>query len=327
MEHSTSSIEALLEAQKDYWQKLTSGQTTQSPEEWSEFLSHTQKNMTNEAPAQFSQLLDILGAQAKNFTQYGEDLLKQYQTGNEQHLNEAVLHFQNYMQKQTGEMLMQQWQLPEQFSSLFKTHSFRDDLMFENPFISGLKSLLETPVIGGNQESQQQIREAIKLLMEYQEALHEYVEHYGSINQHAADQMVSTLTLEEGKVSSLQQLHDIWVEAYESAYSDTVFTDAYQRSHGRISNALMQLRKFIQDVRDVHFQSVGLATRKGLDTALQRQHQLRKEMRVVRRDMQSIRDELITPNDNAMQSVINELKQEVAALRKEVASLKKAAKG
>jgi len=47
----------------------------------------------------------------------------------------------------------------------------------------------------------------------------------------------------------------------------------------------MQLRKFMQDVRDIHFQSVGLATRSGLDTALQRQHKLRKEMRTNRRDV------------------------------------------
>ena len=126
---------------------------------------------------------------------------------------------------------------------------------------------------------------------------------------------------------SLQELHDIWVEAYESAYSVTVFTDVYQRSHGRISNALMQLRKFLQDVRDIHFQSVGLATRTGLDTALQRQHKLRKEMRVNRREMLEFQEQLNQLQENTTSNAIAELKKEIASLKKEVASLKKAKKG
>ena len=325
MDNGQPSIEALLDAQKAYWQQLMHGQDAQSPEQWAEFLSHSQKNLTKEIPQQFSQMLDILGAQSRNFTQYGEELLRQYRDGGEQHINDAVSQFQNYMQQQTGKMLMEQWQLPEQFTSLFKSHSFSDDLLFENPFVSGVKSLLETPVVGGHQEGQQQTREAAKLLIEYQEALHEYVEHYSSINQSAATQMLKQLTSREDKVSSLQQLHDIWVEAYESAYSEKVFTDIYQRSHGRISNALMNLRKFIQDVRDVHFQSVGLATRKGLDTALQRQHRLRKEMRVSGRELQALRDELNELREITSAAGINELKKQVASLRKEVAALKKAA--
>ncbi|MCP4598237.1 poly(R)-hydroxyalkanoic acid synthase subunit PhaE [Neptuniibacter sp.] len=327
MENNGLSIEDLLQAQQAYWKQITSGADAQSPEEWAEFVSHNQKKLSQETPQQFSQLLDILGAQSRNFTQFGEDLLRQYRSGGEQHLNEAVLQFQNYMQKQTGEMLMQQWQIPEQFASLFKTHSFRDDLMFENPFISGMKSLLETPVVGGNQESQQQIREAIKLTIEYQEALQEYVEHYNSINQNASTKMLQALTNMEEKASSLQQLHDIWVEAYESAYSDTVFTDAYQRSHGRISNALMQLRKFTQDVRDVHFQSVGLATRRGLDTALQRQHKLRKEMRASNREMQAMKQQIQELQQESAASLIADLKKEITTLKREVTKLKKANQG
>ena len=327
MENSGLTIEALLDAQKEYWNNITSGNSTQSPEEWADFIAQNQKNMRQNAPEQFAQLLDILGSQSSNFTQYGEALLKQYKEGNELHLSEAVQQFQQYMQQQTSDALMQQWQLPEQFAALFKTHSFKDDLLFENPFVSGMKSMLETPIIGSNRETQEQLREAIRLTLEYQEALQEYVTHYNSINQNASTQMLQVLTGSETKISSLQHLHDIWVDAYESAYSKTVFTDVYQRSHGRISNALMQLRKFIQDVRDVHFQSVGLATRTGLDTALQRQHKLRKEMRIHRRDVQDMQQQMTQLQDSSTVEMINELKKEVSALKKEIANLKKATKG
>jgi chromosome segregation ATPase len=89
----------------------------------------------------------------------------------------------------------------------------------------------------------------------------------------------------------------------------------------------MQLRKFLQDVRDIHFQSVGLATRTGLDTALQRQHKLRKEMRVNRREMLEFQEQLNQLQENTTSNAIAELKKEIASLKKEVASLKKAKKG
>ncbi|WP_292955192.1 MULTISPECIES: poly(R)-hydroxyalkanoic acid synthase subunit PhaE [unclassified Neptuniibacter] len=327
MDNSGLTIEALLDAQKEYWKNITAGNDLQPPAEWAKFVSSNQNNLRQEAPQQFAQLLDILGAQSSNFTAYGEELLKQYKAGTKQPLNEAVQQFQQYMQQQTTDALMQQWQFPEQFAALFKTHSFKDDLLFENPFISGMKSLIETPVVGSNRETQEQLREATALTLEYQEALHEYMEHYNSINQNASEKMLQTLNNPETNISSLQALHDIWVEAYESAYSVTVFTDVYQRSHGRISNALMQLRKFLQDVRDIHFQSVGLATRTGLDTALQRQHKLRKEMRVNRREMLEFQEQLNQLQENTTSNAIAELKKEIASLKKEVASLKKAKKG
>lgn len=313
MENSTESMEALLAQQKAYLDKLLAGDLSEHQEAWSNLVTEGQRILRQEPPKQFAQLLDILSAQSSNFLEYGESILRSSQAGEQIPLSEAVDSFKSYMQQQTTDALLRQWQVPEQFAALFKTHSFRDDLLLDNPFISGLKSLLETPVVGGQRETQEQIREAIKLTLEYQEALREYITHYNSINEQAAAKMLEQVSSPESKITSLQQLHDIWVEAYESAYAKTVFTDAYQRSHGRISNALMLLRKYIQDVRDVQFQSIGLATRKGLDTALSRQHQMRKELRTTKRELAALHEAT---------AIISELRSEVEQLKAEVAALK-----
>lgn len=318
-------MDSWLKAQQAYWSALSEhNDDMPNPEGWLDFVTRYQKSIGQELPQQFSQLIDILGVQSHNFNQYGEDLIRHFRdNGTEQQIESAVSEFQNYMQKQTTELLMRQWQLPEQVASLFKTHSFHDDLLFENPFISGMKSLLETPVVGSNPEVQARSREGLKLLLEYQEALSAYIKHYGEINQEAALRMTDQLGEREAPVETLQQLHDIWVDCYESSYSDTVFTDAYQKAHGRISNALMSLRKFTQDVRDVYFQSVGLATRKGLDTALQRQHQLRKEMRQTRRQLTSLNEAVETLQAQSTADLFTEMRNEIANLRNEVAELKK----
>lgn len=89
----------------------------------------------------------------------------------------------------------------------------------------------------------------------------------------------------------------------------------------------MRLRKFAQDVRDVHFQSVGLATRSGLDTALKRQHKLRKEMRVTSRELQSLKDQVASIQAESTAALIADLKKEISSLKREVTKLKKANQG
>ncbi|WP_370278560.1 poly(R)-hydroxyalkanoic acid synthase subunit PhaE [Pontibacterium sp.] len=317
-----------LEAQKAYWQALgESADELKNPEGWQEFIKRYQSTAGEALPLQFSQLMDVLSAQSHNFNEYGEELIRHFRnSGSEQQIESAVSEFQNYMQKQTTDLLMRQWQLPEQVAALFKTHSFHDDLLFENPFISGVKSLLETPVVGSNPELQANSREAIRLLLEYQEALSDYIRHYSEINQEAGRRMTHQLAERDGGIDTLRELHNVWVECYESAYSDTVFTDDYQQAHGRISNALMSLRNFSQNIRDIYFQSAGLATRKGLDTALQRQHQLRKEMRQARRQISALNDSVAEIQNQALVDLIQDMRSEITSLKKEVAALKKKVK-
>jgi len=322
-------MENWLEAQRAYWQALgENADDLQKPQGWMEFYKQYQTSAGEAVPEQFSRLMEVLSAQSHNFNEYGEDLIKQFQaSGSQQQIEAAVSEFQRYMQKQTTEMLMRQWRLPEDIASLFKTHSFQDDILFENPFISGMKGLLQTPAVGSNPELQARSKEGILLLLEYQEALSAYVKHYGEINTESAQRMTGRLNELEEPVETLQALHDIWVECYESAYSDTVFTDAYQKAHGRISNALMALKKYSQDVRDIYFQSVGLATRQGLDTALQRQHQLRKEMRQTKRQMNNMQTSLAELQSSAVQDLFAAMQEEINTLRSDVAELKKKLEG
>ena len=318
-EPNRSSIEALLAAQQAYWQQLTSGDMN-SAKPWMESLTQ-QQALHEKVPQQFAQLVDILSAQAANFSEYGENLLKQYSAGNAQDSQEAIKQFQGYIEQQTTDYLLRQWQIPEQFSALFKSHSFRDDLLFDNPFINGIKSLQDTPLVGLNQEQQQQIQDAIKLTLDYQETLQAYTEQYSSISEQATVALLETLQKSSKDVEGLQQLHDLWVDAYETAYANTIATQPYQEAHGRISNALMRLKKFTQDFRDSQFQQIGLATRQGLDTALERQHQLRKDMRSTQRQFSQVKAQLSALNHADLVATIQELRHEVDTLKQQVALL------
>jgi hypothetical protein len=306
-------IQALLQQQQDLLKQWIDAQTAQE--------EPTKKTSPLES-RDMARVAAILASQTTDFLQFGNNILDQIQQcplpqGIEGTLNQ----FRDYVQQQTGEALLKQWQLPENIAALFRTHSFQDDTLFENPYVNGLKSLLDFPSSGATHEYQKKIHDGIKFLLEYQEALGAYIQQYSQINQNAIQALLKEL--EEGSeiIETLGELHDAWVDCYEHAYSDLLYTEEYQRSHGKISNAIMQLRKYAQDMRDIHFEATGLVTRKGLDTALQRQHTLRKEMRQINRTLTSLQVSSHQYPLSEMSSAIKQLSEDVSNLRDELTKL------
>jgi len=276
--------------------------------DWHTLLQKLQSQGWSQLPQQQAEVLSLLTRQSSEFTRFAEQLLASLnEKSAEFSLAPFFTHFHDHIRRLTNEWLVQRWKLPEQLSSLIRTHSFQDDILFDNPFINGLKSLLENPVVGTSHQQQNSMKKGVALLLEYQHALSDYSHHYSRINTEALEQMMHEVNQSEKEISTLNELHLIWVNCYETVYAKAISQDQYQRAHGRISNAIMKLRKFMQEQRDVQFNAVGLATRQGLDTALERQHQIRKQMKQVRKDL----------------SEMASLREEVAQLRQEVQMLRK----
>lgn len=265
----------------------------------------------------------ILSSQTTDFLEFGNNIITQLETNpTKSSLQEPLTQFRDFVQQQSGEALLTQWQLPENVAALFRTHSFQDDILFENPYTSGLKSLLNFPSVGASHEFQQNTRDGIKYLLEYQDALSEYIEQYSQINLQATKALMQDLTEGSDVIETLGQLHDLWVNCYERSYADCLYTETYQKSHGRVSNAVMRLRKYAQDMRDIQFETLGLATRKGLDTALQRQHTLRKEMRKINKTLCSQDTPPVADRVEELTTIIHQLSADMTRLQQELAELK-----
>lgn len=270
----------------------------------------------------------ILATQTTEFLRFGKTILEHTDknASNSSTLKATIegplKQFRDFVQQQTGEALLKQWELPENIAALFRTHSFSDDLLFENPYISGLKSLLNTPSVGTTHEFQKNTRDGIKLLLEYQDALAEYIEQYNQINLHASNSLMQVLAQGQKRVETLGELHNLWVNCYEAAYSKCLYTQQYQRSHGRVSNALMHLRKYAQDMRDIQFEAAGLATRQGLDTVLQRQHALRKDMRKMHKALADIKEAQNQTLISELKSTVQQLSSDISYLKQELSELK-----
>nr|WP_281419155.1 poly(R)-hydroxyalkanoic acid synthase subunit PhaE [Marinobacterium ramblicola] len=276
-------------------ERSTEGSDSASSEPWWQLLQERMPD--DQLPPQQAELLALLTQQSLEFTRFGQQLISQLeQNGSHSEMSGLVNQFHNHLRHLTQEWILKRWQLPEQLGALFRTHSFQDDLLLDNPFIHGMKSLLNTPSLLGLQHSmQRQMKEGIDLLIDYEQALRDYSAHYAEINTGATSRFLEQIEASDPAIASLGQLHDLWVEAYEGSYAERIATPGYRDAHGRISNAVMSLRHFLQELRNTQLQQLGIPSNTQMELIYQRLNDQRRELKQLRREvaaLSSLREEI-----------------------------------
>jgi hypothetical protein len=246
---------------------------------------------------QHASLVALLTEQSVEFTRFAQQVISYLELhGRQAELSALINVFHDHLRRLTQEWILNRWQLPEQLGALFKTHSFQDDLLLDNPFIHGLKSLLSTPSqIGLSHQIQSQLRQGVELLIEYEQALRDYNRLYSGINQQATSRFLEQIEHCDPPVNTLGSLHDLWVDTYEHAYSKTIATTEYRQAHGRISNAVMGLRQALQQFRNAQLRQFGIPSENQMTLIYQRLNEQRRQIRQLRRDMgdiQALREEV-----------------------------------
>lgn len=255
----------------------------------------------------FSQLQSILDAHSKGFVSFGECLLNEITSSHSTIIEqEFVTHFKEYLAQQSNSSVLNQFQIPTELLSLVKN----DPSVFSKSDIFSLINRFSEQLWAGQKNSlQPDFADTQKKVTEYQNALIEHIDHHKAINNQAIQALLLKLNTDSKEINSLQELHRLWTESYESIYRHSLLDEQFQSSYGRLSNALIELQKQLHDFRNQLFQNAGLASKTGLDSALQRQQQFRKEMRTTKREMV------------AMKNQISSMKLEIEQLRSMVNSL------
>ncbi|MEH6578185.1 MAG: poly(R)-hydroxyalkanoic acid synthase subunit PhaE [Amphritea sp.] len=290
------------------WQALVSGTSTSQSESWMDLINKYQGASQKDLPQQHAELLNMVSSQSARFTAFAESLLQQQ--GKQPQIDSLIEKFQHYMHQQTTDMLSQQWNLPEPLASLLKNQPLSKATLTEGPLREYLEKLALNPEIaspgtGHNPFSQIQIRDGAKALLDYQNALSDYIQQYELIFSKTGEQLKQSLQQDDTSIDSIKQLHNLWVDCYEQAYADTVFTDTYQECHGRVSNTLMQVQKLAQEIRDSKLKEYGFVTQAELNNTLKQQHKMRKQMR----QQQTLIDNL----QQQLQNLQQELQQQLQA--------------
>ncbi len=262
---------------------------------WQQAFAQMQPFTAADTPLQQAELIALLTRQSLEFTRFAEQILALLdKTESKAELSLILNQFHDHLRRLTHDWILQRWQLPEQLGALFKTHSFQDDLLLDNPFIHGLKSLLNSPaLLGLNQRLQRQLQYGVDLLIEYEQALAEYSGHYTDINNAATLAFLHHIDSSEPAINSLGQLHDLWVESYEASYAVRIRSDGYRDAHGRISNAVMQIRLFLQELRNQQLQQLGIPSSDLIELLVERLNKQRKQIKQLQKEV-TLLPELMT---------------------------------
>lgn len=278
MNEANQSAEAIFNAQKIYWQKVFPSDFRYEPEEWSAIVKEHLQHSGQQYPENFSHFMAILAAQSDNFTQHASSLLKAANTDDRQQTQHSFQKFSSQMQQQAEDTVANQWQLPEPLNTLFTVSVLKANPEVIQSLADSMKILFKLSPLG-QQVTTEQIQQGIQYILDYQQALQAYLSQHSLIVQQAAKNLEKRLTEQTNRVSTPKQLHDLWVDCYEDAYTYRLKQDSYQKACGELSNTLISIKKYINTIYNLVFKTLGLVNQTELNLVLKQQHQLRKEIR------------------------------------------------
>nr|WP_019622279.1 poly(R)-hydroxyalkanoic acid synthase subunit PhaE [Amphritea japonica] len=286
-----SNATSWLQEQLQQWQETLQANNPAAGESWQSFLNSIQAPDMTDFSDQQANLIGLVKTQTDQFSRFTEALL---QSKKQPALDTEVLvdQFQDYMQAQCNELLSRQWNIPEPLASMFKNSLLTAESLESTPMREMLEQLAKSPEIGSGSYSPAQMRSIAQACIDYQDALGDYLQQYDQIFSQTGDDLKQLLQNQNTEIDSVKALQNLWVDCYENAYRDTVFTDQYQNSHGRISNSLNRVRKLAFSSRDKKLKELGLVTREELDSTIRQQHKMRKHLRQQQQEIDELRSML-----------------------------------
>lgn len=184
------------------------------------------------------------------------------------------------------------------------------------PVYAAIDRMLSLPTFGYTREWQEQLQEWSMRYVDYGRAMQEYGTLLSKSTSRAVDILVHRLAeqAKQGKgPDSLRAMYDLWVDCGEEAYGEMANSEAFSRAQAALTNTLMKVKQHEQQLIEEIAASLNMPTRRELNTALCRQHELRRELRHIRRDL----DEL---DGEGLRETVAELNAEIQKLREELGS-------
>jgi len=164
--------------------------------------------------------------------------------------------------------------------------------MFVDTFETSAGRLTAAPAIGHTREFQEKVTRAFEAWVDVRRAEVEFRAELVNTGFRALEGLVREL-VEQGergeKIESFRGLFDLWVAAAEKAYFEVASTESFAGIQGRLVNAAMQYRIQEQEVTEAVLKGLHLPTRRELDDAYRRLHDLKGEVRALRGEIAQLK--------------------------------------
>ena len=153
-----------------------------------------------------------------------------------------------------------------------------------------LDRILGTPGLGYTRETQTQYQRLMQAAMEYQEAMAEYSLFFSSMGEKSVKLLQKKIG--DTPVESARQLYDTWIGCCEELYAEDVISENYSKLHGRLVNALMELKSRWGEIMNESLSTMNIPTRDDLRTLQIRMQEQRRENKKLVSEVAALRREI-----------------------------------
>jgi class III poly(R)-hydroxyalkanoic acid synthase PhaE subunit len=151
---------------------------------------------------------------------------------------------------------------------------------------------LSMPGLGYTREQQERLQRLARHLLSYHDSLRGYKLAFAKTalaSLDAVQKRLQALHKDGKKIESLRGLYDMWVDGSEEAYAKFAMSDEYQVVYGDLVNALMRVRKDMNELVEHQYELMNIPTRSEVDTMQGRQQENRRENRQLRHEIAQLR--------------------------------------
>jgi class III poly(R)-hydroxyalkanoic acid synthase PhaE subunit len=172
--------------------------------------------------------------------------------------------------------------------------------------------LLSMPSLGYTREWQEELQQLQQKWLDHGKAMRTYNLVLEEITSKATEILGKKLFGPDGQAAkppaSLREFYNLWVDCGEEAYAEIAAKPEFTEAQAQLVNTLMAVKRHEQKMVDEVLAGLNMPTRRELDTAHRRIHQLQRQLWELK--------------ESQADSGVRELREEVAALQRTIESLR-----
>ena len=302
----------------DTWQSMTANAmpTIQPVNPWSTAMENWWKAASNNVQPQTNELFSMLLEQGKTFfdlsSQLNSTLVDAFNTQN------SVDDFEDMVSKSfeglKDTLSASASTAPMEFLEKMVGQGWTAGTDFVPKSIEQLQSLSEKmismPGVGLSREKQERFQRLAIMAVDYNKATGEYLKAHNEISKQSVDllqQRFVEMYKRNERPESCRAIYDLWVDCYEEVYAEQVMKPDYISAYGDMVNALMALTKAHREIQDDTLETLGMPSRREMDTLLQRFQQERREKSKMRAEIEmlKVQVEALTKAESPREGKVN----------------------
>lgn len=272
---------------------------------------------SSQLPASLVQLIDIFQRQSESFSNFSRQLISEPDLTELENIDQFIEQFSNYINKQTLNSLLSQWQLPEPFQTFFSHAIAKQKDVDWGPLF---KYITEHPFIKASPELVQKITACSPALKQFQHALNGHIIQLNLITDKTCINF-KQIIIEQKETPTLAGIHHSWTTVYEKEYKQRLLTEEYQVSYGALTNAMAHLKQLNDQLRDYIYAQFGLPNLAQFDQIVKKVSQQNKRIRQQSSDIRTIQQQL---SNYATIESVEQLHTELQQLKQQIAKLQQA---